>query len=148
MMKKILIGALFIIGIASCSSGGFEGYKTKSVSSLLYPTISEILETWVFVNRNSNKYYRVIKYRNYWELSHLGYSRNQNTKITPGYHLGDEKGFGGFDWDHTFQTLEEAKEAAESRGDAFLFNLGREYQYHDGSLYDNSSQEKLKRIDL
>lgn len=135
-----------MIALISCSGGGYDGYKTKSVSSLLYPTISEIPETWVFVNKNSNKYYQVIRYRNYWELSHPGFGQGQNTRINPGYHLGDEKGFGGFDWVDTYQTLDEAKKAAEGSGDVFLFALGKNYQYHDGSLYDNSTEEKLIKI--
>lgn len=137
----MILPLLILILMASCDNG-YDIYKDSDDS--FYP-IMETPDVYVVLNTKRATYYKIIHFNSYWELEHPGYASSYNTKIEAGFHLADNEGYNGYDFSHTYKSLNGAIQAAEQRGSLYQYHLGYEYQFHDGFIYRSSPFKKLRK---
>ncbi|OJW99073.1 MAG: hypothetical protein BGO70_03695 [Bacteroidetes bacterium 43-93] len=127
--------------LTGCSSH-YKVYEDTDANFYPVPENPEIL---IYYDAERKGYYKVIHFTSHYELSHPGYGDMFNTKIEPGYHLADGQGYNGYDFEHTFKSANDAISQASKSGNIYFFNLGSEYQFHDGSLYSTNPFHKLNK---
>ncbi len=137
----LLMTTIIWIVIASCADNPTI-YKD---SDTRFYSISERPKVFIVYDNDTKTYYKIIQFKNSWELSFPGYTEDFNVVINSGYHLYDNKGYNGYDFKHTYNSLTGAINKARNSGDIYTQVLGDEYQFRDGNLYSIHPFKKLTR---
>ena len=124
------------------SSCGHSLEQYTDTETAFYPVEPKI---YVLFDKERWGYYKVAHFTGSYEIAHAMHGPQYNTLIKSGYHLFDGQGYNGYDFEHTFESLDDAIDHAQNSGNVYFFRLGKRYQYHDGHLYRTSPFRKLKK---